>query len=234
MSKTILIISLFGNALSIIVAWFVIQRFGGLDYIFYRFNNPEVISNQVHRRSILNHLKIDSTDIIMLGNSLTAYAEWSEILENPSFKNRGIPGETLEGVRQRIPTILESKPSKLFLMIGINDLMYHDADWVLKKYENVLEEIYPMVVSTDLVIQEILPVNEKVQSLTTNNTEIQKVNAGLKLLAEKYKLSFLPLFDRFLDTEGQLKSSFTSDGVHLNAAAYEVWKNALQDFMSAT
>jgi lysophospholipase L1-like esterase len=234
MGKTILLLSLFGNALTIIVAWTFIQRFGGLDYIFYRYKNPEVISNQVHRKSILNHLKIDTTDNIMLGNSLTAYAEWAELMANPGFKNRGIPGEIIEGISKRLPEILSSQPSKVFLMIGINDLMYHDADWVLEKYGILLEDIHPKIGITDLIIQEILPVNSKVNSLTTNNSEIKKVNAGLQKLAETYNLNFLPLFDRFINAEGLLNPSFTSDGVHLNAAAYEVWKAAIQEYTSGT
>ena len=64
-------------------------------------------------------------EIIMLGNSITDGCEWSELFQNSNIKNRGISGDITEGVLYRLDEVTRSKPAKVFLLIGINDLHWH-------------------------------------------------------------------------------------------------------------
>lgn len=74
------------------------------------------------RASLFDELKVEQSDIIFLGNSITNGAEWAELFNNYSVKNRGISGDTCEGVYDRLESILRGHPRKVFLLIGINDL----------------------------------------------------------------------------------------------------------------
>jgi len=63
-------------------------------------------------------------DIIFLGNSITAGAEWSELLQNQHARNRGISGDITFGVLERLDEVTEGKPAKVFILIGINDISW--------------------------------------------------------------------------------------------------------------
>ena len=73
------------------------------------------------KQTLFESLATSPEDIVMLGNSITDGGEWAEILDNVHVKNRGISGDTTDGVLQRLSSITDGKPSKLFLLIGIND-----------------------------------------------------------------------------------------------------------------
>jgi hypothetical protein len=61
-------------------------------------------------------------DVVMLGDSLTEFGIWSEMLEDFSVVNRGISGDDSVGVLRRLPEVLGRKPRVICLEIGINDL----------------------------------------------------------------------------------------------------------------
>lgn len=74
------------------------------------------------RATLFETLPTSKDDIIFLGNSITNGCEWAELLGNAHAKNRGISGDTTNGVLDRLHVITAGKPSKVFLLIGINDL----------------------------------------------------------------------------------------------------------------
>src|SRR5262245_42410399 len=61
--------------------------------------------------------------IVFLGDSITELCHWSELLQNPSVLNRGIGGDTTQDILNRVDQIYRLRPQKLFLMIGVNDLI---------------------------------------------------------------------------------------------------------------
>src|SRR5690349_16498569 len=60
--------------------------------------------------------------IIFLGNSITEGGQWTKLTGDASVINRGISGDITYGVLKRLPDIIKRKPSKLFILIGINDI----------------------------------------------------------------------------------------------------------------
>lgn len=74
------------------------------------------------KESLYRSLPNTADEIIFLGNSITDGCNWSELLDEPRAKNRGISGDRTEGILDRLDEVLDSKPIKVFLMIGINDL----------------------------------------------------------------------------------------------------------------
>ncbi len=57
-------------------------------------------------------------DIIFLGNSITAEGkDWSQRLNYPNVRNRGIGGDVTDGVLARLAEITYFKPKAIFLLI---------------------------------------------------------------------------------------------------------------------
>lgn len=65
--------------------------------------NPDVY--YARRATLFDLLPVYSSDIIMLGNSLTDGAEWNELFDNCHVKNRGIVGDIIPGFFERLEPI---------------------------------------------------------------------------------------------------------------------------------
>ena len=62
------------------------------------------------RATLFDELPIGKKDIVMLGNSLTDGCEFNELLGNRHIKNRGIVGDIVQGLIDRIGPIIEGQP----------------------------------------------------------------------------------------------------------------------------
>ena len=94
------------------------------------------------RATLFEALPTSKSDIIFLGNSITNGGEWAELLGNPHAKNRGISGDTTNGVLDRLHVITAGKPSKVFLLIGTNDLSGGlSVDSIAKNIETIVKRI---------------------------------------------------------------------------------------------
>ena len=50
----------------------------------------------------------------------------------------------------------------------------------------------------------------------------------MQTIAAKEDVKYLHLYPLFADKQGNLRSKFTTDGLHLNPNGYLVWSSALQ------
>ena len=105
---------------------------------------------------------IDATDIVMLGNSLTEFGgDWSKRLGLKHVRNRGIAGDNVDGVLNRLDAILSKKPKAILLMIGINDISQDQtAEQIFEKYQRLIDRIWAQAADTKLYVQSVLPINE--------------------------------------------------------------------------
>ncbi|NEQ20768.1 MAG: G-D-S-L family lipolytic protein [Microcoleus sp. SIO2G3] len=167
--------------------------------------------------------------IIFLGDSLTDLCEWAELLENDQIKNRGICGDTTEGILNRIDNIIEYQPKKLFILIGINDLNQGiQVLDVVKNYSLILRKIKDNLPNTKVFIQSVLPVNYQKFQKNGVNDKVVELNVGLRELSKEFSYQYVDLFSAFLDINKELDSQYTIDGVHLNGQGYLLWKTILE------
>ncbi|AKQ46563.1 sialate O-acetylesterase [Rufibacter radiotolerans] len=170
-------------------------------------------------------------DIIFLGNSLTANTDWTELLQLPSARNRGISGDITYGVLERLDEVIEGKPAKVFILIGINDISRNVPDaLILKNYQKMVSRIKAGSPKTRIYLQTLLPVNntfDKFKNHYNKDQHIAFVNKGLKELATKEKVTLIDLHPHFLDTDKRLKKELTHDGLHLTMAGYNKWAEVL-------
>lgn len=170
-------------------------------------------------------------EIIFLGNSITDIAEWAEIFQNKHVKNRGISSDNTFGVLARLDEVLESKPAKIFIMIGINDIARNIPDSIiLRNYKKIIQTIRTQSSKTKLIVQSILPTNNSFTQFKNHQNKTQHIefiNAELSKICASENITFLNLYPLFLDEQKRLKAEFTNDGLHLNGYGYMHWKNIL-------
>lgn len=182
------------------------------------------------RKTLFDILPHSQNETIFLGDSLTDKCEWSELFNNPNIKNRGIAGDNLYGLLKRLDQITASRPKKIFIMIGINDMIANEKfDAVLYKYRLMLASIKQNSPDTKVYIQSVLPVNKNF-NWSVKNDDIAALNQQIKLLASKYKYEYIDLYSA-LSLDNQLNARYTNDGLHLNGDGYLSWKQAISKFV---
>ncbi|HXC04713.1 MAG TPA: GDSL-type esterase/lipase family protein [Bacteroidia bacterium] len=171
--------------------------------------------------------------IVFLGNSLTELFNL-EILGDSTLINRGITGDFTEGMYSRIDEVISLQPSRLFMEIGINDLVEHvPVKDVIRNYKATIERVKEKSPSTRIYIQSILPVRMEDSWLTSTadvNEVVLEANEALKKLATEEQATYVDLHDNFY-TNGAINPRLTWDGVHLVDEGYGIWKNLLQPYL---
>lgn len=173
-----------------------------------------------------------SDDIIFLGNSITAGIEWKELLGRDDVRNRGISGDITFGVLERLSEVTEGKPAKIFILIGINDISRNIPDsLIVRNYRWMIKRIKAESPGTKIYFQTLLPVNNEFTQFKNHynkDNHILHVNAELKKIAAEERITLIDLYPHFLRPDNKLDAKYTQDGLHLNAAGYQVWKGILE------
>lgn len=190
--------------------------------------SPEPWNYVVNRRETFEVLPAQTDCILFIGDSITQRNEWSEMFANPKILNRGIDSDRISWLQERMPNILSNTPSKIFIKIGINDIMDgKPAAQMIEEYEVILKQ-FKTLEGTQVYVQSCLPVNNSVYAHPINNEHVQAFNAALKELVAAYGYEFINLYDHFVTGDNELESGYTRDGVHLNGAGYLVWKKQIE------
>jgi lysophospholipase L1-like esterase len=172
----------------------------------------------------------------MLGNSITNGGNWSELLDNPDVLNRGISGDNTFGILNRLDEIVSLQPSKVFLMIGINDLSRETpVDVILNNYRRIVTQLQKESPETSIYVQSLFPTNNEFDHFPraqNKDNQIRVVNKGIEDIAIEYGITFIDLYPHFLDEESKLSKKYTNDGLHLMGEGYLKWAEILKEFIN--
>jgi lysophospholipase L1-like esterase len=232
-TRKMLAFSLSVNALVAAGMVRTIQVRGGWEYLQGRFAGaPERrgvdldAANYAHRESLFELLPKPQNRIVFAGDSLTQGGEWAEFY--CGALNRGIGGDTSEGMMKRIRTITALNPRAVFLMVGSNDL-YNLGLSPRQTIENIraaVAEIHRASPRVPIYLESNLPTWDVRQ-----NIHGRAVNEGLRSLADGETVVYVDLYRAFLDGD-ILNPKLTSDGGHLNGDGYLLWKRSIDPYMS--
>lgn len=234
----ILVLSLLALSLLLNVLVFVsLARSGGLRRIFLRMDLAELprTRQDFQKEMESRFLKFPNTpaEIVFVGDSQVAGGPWSEFFSE--IHNRGIGGETAASILGRIGEVTESKPRKIFLLIGTNDLAASvPVVQLMRHYRALLERIRKDSPETTVYVIGILPINPNMPlTPTQDNAQILEANARIKrLVAEFPGTKYLDLSPFLSDEAGNLRRDFSTDGIHLNDDAYLAMREPLARFVT--
>jgi lysophospholipase L1-like esterase len=151
-------------------------------------------------------------------------------------------------VLKRLSEVTARKPKKIFLMIGINDIIEKvPLDDICSNYEKIIQGIKGSSPATKLYIQSALPVilrksgeaaNDSIHQYTESwltstaslNKLVNEYNKQLKLLSEKYHLAYIDLHPHFLK-DGAMNRELTYDGIHLARNGYILWQQQVSKYI---
>ena len=184
----------------------------------------------------LNQVSVLEPDIIFIGDSIVEYYPLQELFGvAKTIVNRGIRGHQTGLLLENLDAHLYGDAvDQIVLLIGTNDIGKDiPLNEALDNLERVIQSIardYPL---SQIKLLSILPVNEGERYKQTvyirTNEKIREWNQAYEALASAYmQVDFVPVYDSLTDTEGQLKKNYTTDGLHLSVAGYQVLSEALK------
>lgn len=227
-----LFLSIFLNVMGIFMVLFILNKVG-------YFSDDETLSfnenpHYIERTNLFETVgQEELNSIVFIGDSITQRGLWDELFPNQPIRNRGINSDTSSGVLNRLDEIKKLNPSKVFLMIGVNDLYAREPiEEIVKNYTKILDFFSEELQGTEVFVQSVLPLNynlyyakDKIKNETINNLNIE-----LKKLSGTFNYVYLDLNSLFKEN-GQLNPKLTTDGIHLNGGGYALWKNEINQII---
>ena len=187
------------------------------------------------RATLFDELPIGKKDIVMLGNSLTDGCEFNELLGNRHIKNRGIVGDIVQGLIDRIDPIIKGQPKKLFIMCGVNDISHGvTADSIARATEKLIVMVKQGSPRTKIYLQSMLPFNNEVREwklLKNQEHVVVEANILLEQVARRQGVTWINLYPLFADENGRLRADLTNDGLHLMGKGYLIWRDAIKPYV---
>lgn len=173
---------------------------------------------------------MDSNKVVFLGNSITEGFDLEKFFPEIKPVNRGISGDHIDGLIERFESsVLKLKPSKLFVMIGINDIGTGDSDsLILDNYQKLLRIMLKSLPNTRIYIQSILPTTAIWGNCPVD--KIQRLNGFIKDFSTRFGFNWIDLYSKFATNEGYLIEDYTIDGLHLSSRGYVNWMVILKKY----
>lgn len=132
--------------------------------------------------------------------------------------------------KENIGTALSEKQfSKVYLMIGINEMGTGDVDYFIRHYEEAVAKIKELQPNAVIYLQSILRVTTErsMKGDYINNEGIDARNERIAGLADNETVFYLDINSVVCDESGGLNPEYTFDGVHLYAQHIHIWKEYL-------
>ena len=187
------------------------------------------------RNQIISEAKADKYKVVFLGNSLTEMWDINYYFNDSTLLNAGITGDFSEGLIKRLDNIIKLKPEKLFIEIGINDMIEKiSLEEICANYKEVIKTVQAQSPQTKIFIQSNLPVIINRPSFLTDdkdvNDRVLQQNENLKKIAKEFNLTYIDVHATFANYP-KLPDLFIPDGVHLTPTAYNLWKTILMPYL---
>lgn len=181
------------------------------------------------RIAVFEKEPLETGHIIFLGNSITEMGNWKQLTNDTTVLNRGISGDITFGVLKRLEDVIKRQPSKLFLLIGINDIGKDIPDAVIAdNIRKIVMRVQTGSPATKIYVESIMPVNPDVPNFPQHYDKQQHIirtNRLIKKAAMQLHVPYVNIHDLFTDKQGRLDAKYTADGLHLTTTGggYEKW-----------
>ncbi len=175
-------------------------------------------------------------NVVLVGDSITEGFDVTKYFPGRRVLNRGIgadvignalPADDKRGLVKRLDeSIFDCSATDVFILIGINDLGDGRTPEVMEAgYRELLRRVKERAPAVRVHVQSVLPTRG---AYARHNPAVNDFNRRLKKLAKEFGYDYVDLHAMMADDAGELKQEFTSDGLHINADAYQIWQGEVE------
>lgn len=231
-----------------------IVTFGLLIFIALHYHVPQKVIDKVLKKTTIHKEHKDSTQIdctydlkyfdfhykkecnspkiIMLGNSLIRHGNWSNLLNRNDVINRGISGDCLPCMCERLKYLKGLNAKIWFVEGGINDLPSRTPSTLFENYKSIIDFVKSE--NAIPVINLVVYLSPKAGKTYPSRIEYKKINSMISELntmlieyAKSNNIEYIDLNSIVADKNDVLKDEFTTDGVHLTEKVYDKWSKMI-------
>lgn len=129
-----------------------------------------------------------------------------------------------------VRALKEKTFSKIYIMLGINELGYKTTEDFANEYKDVLDKLRRLQPEAKIFIFGIMNVTDEYskENDVVNNDNINAKNVAIAQLADGMNIFYLDVNPDLSDTNGGMKKKYSWDGVHLKAEYYSLWVDFLK------
>lgn len=180
----------------------------------------------------------NTPSVIMLGNSLIRHGKWDSLLNRKDVINRGISGDNLKCICERLAYLKNSTAKIIFVEGGINDIPGNNVDTLYNYYKQIVN--FWQTKNKIPVINLVLYISPKAGVKFPSRTDYKLINTTVKNLNDKLrsfaidnKIEFIDLNPLLSNEQSlQLEDKYTTDGVHLTTEAYKIWSEEIENVLN--
>jgi len=206
--------------------------------LFGRAANPQSWANmtcyeQANRE--LAALPADPQRVVLMGNSITEL--WYEIhpqfFEANHLVGRGIGGQVSSQMLVRFrQDVINLNPRIVVINCGTNDIAENNGPYEEDITVDNIRSMTELALQhgINVVLTSVLPCDGFVWNPSVQDVQgkILSINTRIMALAQQYSLPYVDYYTPMVAGESRaLNPAFTQDGVHPNAAGYDVMQRQL-------
>ncbi len=177
--------------------------------------------------------KEGKTNLVFLGDSITAGWGGKQDIWEKAFgayqpANFGIGGDRTQHVLWRIThgELEGIQPKAVVLMIGTNNSGSDPAEGIASGITKIVETIRELQPQAKILLLAVFPRGEKAAG-NASREKLKLVNAEISKLADDKHIFYLDIGEKFLQADGSLTKEIMPDFLHLSAAGYQIWADAI-------
>lgn len=178
-------------------------------------------------------------DTLFIGDSRTmGLAEYADLNNAAVFANTGMNiyrlysmKNAVRGQESYLEDILAGKQyRKIYLMLGVNELGYDEAQTV-KRFEEEILNLHKLQPDAKIILEanQHVTMERSEKDAIFNNTGIDRINESIRQIAEKYGFAYIDVNEIFDDDTGALNPEYTYDEVHVLGKYYQQWADWIKE-----
>ena len=184
----------------------------------------------------------DAENILLLGDSITEIYPEKEIFGNLPIIKSGVSGYTTNDILNQMNSMVyQYNPTKVFLLIGTNDIMYETDQEKIESVVNNIKEIVQRIKknrkNAKIYIESIFPVNRNMKKdmvLDRKNETIIEINSLIKKYCTENSITYIDLYNELTDRDGNFDEQYTYDGLHPSTLGYAKISQILAKYIYET
>ena len=194
------------------------------------------------QKEIIKEVPVVDDNYVFLGDSITDWYDLDKYFEGLPVVNSGVSGYSTSNILNNMnKMVYQYNPSKVFILIGINDLeLKVDDDVVVNNIRKIVQGIKKNRRYAKIYVESIYPINnsddDKIEGSIINgnrkNSDIIDINNKLVKLTKEEGATYIDLHKELVDGNGLLKIEYTVDGLHLSSEGYEKVTEVLRKYIN--
>ncbi|MDP4283720.1 MAG: GDSL-type esterase/lipase family protein [Bacteroidota bacterium] len=171
----------------------------------------------------------------MLGNSLIRHGKWDSLLSRKDVINRGISGDRLKCICERLSYLDGYNPKICFIEGGINDLPGSNPDSLFEDYKQIVSYFKKRKIIP--IINLVLFINPRAglkwdirKNYISINKQVAYLDERLIVYSSSEHITYIDL-NKKLCHDNVLMDKYTTDGVHLTSEGYRIWSDEIKNIL---